>query len=268
MIRVLSRTVRVVVVLVGLGAGAVPLGCKLATKDNPDVCVSNDAADNCGPNRTCTADHRCVPLDAGAGGKAVAGTNGMAGGGGAGGRAALGSGGAGGSAGLGGPGGLDGGVADGPIDQSDPMDAPVDKPMCTATDTSMCPVGAPACSSEGKCVECTPSDNKCPAVNPVCSDKNACGKCSSELDCAARAGATHCDTSGGACVECTKSPECAANMTKPVCDTTNHVCVPCLASSDCPAASPICDTAMRKWVDGTLPPPPGFPYPDHPLARG
>jgi NTE family protein len=30
----------------------------------------------------------------------------------------------------------------------------------------------------------------------------------------------------------------------------------------------ICDTAMRKWVDGTLPPPPGFPYPDHPLGGG
>ena len=30
----------------------------------------------------------------------------------------------------------------------------------------------------------------------------------------------------------------------------------------------ICDTAMRKWVDDSLPPPPGFPYPGHPLARG
>jgi len=29
----------------------------------------------------------------------------------------------------------------------------------------------------------------------------------------------------------------------------------------------ICDTAMRKWVDEHLPPPPGFPYPDHPLGR-
>jgi NTE family protein len=28
----------------------------------------------------------------------------------------------------------------------------------------------------------------------------------------------------------------------------------------------ICDTAMRKWVDETLPTPPGFPYPDHPLS--
>ncbi|HEX5989769.1 MAG TPA: patatin-like phospholipase family protein [Solirubrobacterales bacterium] len=27
----------------------------------------------------------------------------------------------------------------------------------------------------------------------------------------------------------------------------------------------ICDTAMRKWVDESLPPPAGFPYPDHPL---
>lgn len=30
----------------------------------------------------------------------------------------------------------------------------------------------------------------------------------------------------------------------------------------------ICDTAMRKWVDETLPPPPGLPYRDHPLGRG
>jgi NTE family protein len=30
----------------------------------------------------------------------------------------------------------------------------------------------------------------------------------------------------------------------------------------------ICDAGMRKWVDGTLPPPPGFPYPDHPLGPG
>ncbi|MFL5832505.1 MAG: patatin-like phospholipase family protein [Solirubrobacterales bacterium] len=29
----------------------------------------------------------------------------------------------------------------------------------------------------------------------------------------------------------------------------------------------ICDTSMRKWVDGTLPQPPGFPYPGHPLGR-
>jgi NTE family protein len=29
----------------------------------------------------------------------------------------------------------------------------------------------------------------------------------------------------------------------------------------------ICDTAMRKWVDGNLPQPPGFPYPGHPLGR-
>jgi len=29
----------------------------------------------------------------------------------------------------------------------------------------------------------------------------------------------------------------------------------------------ICDTAMRKWVDGALPQPPGFPYPSHPLGR-
>jgi NTE family protein len=28
----------------------------------------------------------------------------------------------------------------------------------------------------------------------------------------------------------------------------------------------ICDTAMRKWVDESLTPPPGFPYPDHPLG--
>jgi NTE family protein len=28
----------------------------------------------------------------------------------------------------------------------------------------------------------------------------------------------------------------------------------------------ICDTAMRRWVDETLPPPPGFPYPGHPLG--
>jgi NTE family protein len=30
----------------------------------------------------------------------------------------------------------------------------------------------------------------------------------------------------------------------------------------------ICDTAMRKWVDETLPPPPGFPYPRRPLGPG
>ena len=30
----------------------------------------------------------------------------------------------------------------------------------------------------------------------------------------------------------------------------------------------ICDTAMRQWVDKTLPPPPGFPYPGHPLGPG
>jgi NTE family protein len=30
----------------------------------------------------------------------------------------------------------------------------------------------------------------------------------------------------------------------------------------------ICDTAMRKWVDRSLPLPPGFPSPDHPLRRG
>jgi len=29
----------------------------------------------------------------------------------------------------------------------------------------------------------------------------------------------------------------------------------------------ICDTAMRRWVDETLPLPSGFPYPDHPLGR-
>lgn len=28
----------------------------------------------------------------------------------------------------------------------------------------------------------------------------------------------------------------------------------------------ICDTAMRKWVDATLPPPSGFPYPERPLG--
>ncbi|HET7508768.1 MAG TPA: patatin-like phospholipase family protein [Solirubrobacterales bacterium] len=28
----------------------------------------------------------------------------------------------------------------------------------------------------------------------------------------------------------------------------------------------ICDTAMRKWVDRALPPPSGFPYPNHPLG--
>jgi NTE family protein len=30
----------------------------------------------------------------------------------------------------------------------------------------------------------------------------------------------------------------------------------------------ICDTAMRRWVDDTLSPPPGFPYPEHPLGKG
>ncbi len=30
----------------------------------------------------------------------------------------------------------------------------------------------------------------------------------------------------------------------------------------------ICDTAMRKWVDTSLPLPPGFPYPEHPLISG
>ena len=30
----------------------------------------------------------------------------------------------------------------------------------------------------------------------------------------------------------------------------------------------ICDTAMRKWVDDTLPLPPGFPYPEQPLGTG
>lgn len=30
----------------------------------------------------------------------------------------------------------------------------------------------------------------------------------------------------------------------------------------------ICDTAMRKWVDDTLPPSPGFPYPNRPLGAG
>lgn len=29
----------------------------------------------------------------------------------------------------------------------------------------------------------------------------------------------------------------------------------------------ICDTAMRKWVDKSLPEPPGFPYPEHPLNQ-
>jgi len=29
----------------------------------------------------------------------------------------------------------------------------------------------------------------------------------------------------------------------------------------------ICDAGMRKWVDETLPAPPGFPYPGHPLNR-
>jgi NTE family protein len=29
----------------------------------------------------------------------------------------------------------------------------------------------------------------------------------------------------------------------------------------------ICDTAMRRWVDGALPQPPGFPCPGHPLGR-
>ena len=30
----------------------------------------------------------------------------------------------------------------------------------------------------------------------------------------------------------------------------------------------ICDAGMRQWVDKTLPPPPGFPYPNRPLGPG
>src|SRR4051812_5688364 len=126
MIRVLSRTVRVVVVLVGLGAGVVPLGCKLATKDNPAVC-DLDRGDSCPSGMNCV-DHVCRPMDTGGGG----GKGGATASGGGGGRAALGSGGTAGAAGLGGIGGVDGGVVDGPIDQTDPMDTSVDKPMCTA----------------------------------------------------------------------------------------------------------------------------------------
>jgi len=247
MIRVLSRSVGVVVVLLALGAGLAPLGCKPATKDNPAVCVSDtDEHDHCASNETCI-NHICTQIGGRSGG---IGTGGAVGSGGAGGRATVGSGGAGGTAGqagagaIGGAGAADGGVMDGAVDQTHPMDAPVDKPMCTPTETTACPTTMSSCSSEGKCVECTPSDNKCAATLPVCKD-NACGKCSLESDCSARPMTPHCDTAGGACVECTKNEECTPNAAKPVCDTANHVCVKCVESKNCPASTPICNTAMH-----------------------
>src|SRR5438132_9461894 len=101
MIRVLSRTLRAVVVLVSLGAGIAPLGCKLATKDNPAVCESDQAADHCAEGWHCENHHCKQNGTGGAAGNAAAGSGGSLGSGGAGGRA-MAVGGAGGGPGVGG----------------------------------------------------------------------------------------------------------------------------------------------------------------------
>ena len=262
MIRVLSRTAGLVVVLVSLGAGLAPLGCKLATKDNPAVCVSDtDPYDHCAKDETCI-DHMCRPKTGGGG---ESGRGGAMGSGGAGGRAALGSGGVagaaavGGAAGIGGVAGVggaagaagtsapDGGVMDGPIDQTQPTDASVDKPMCTATEASTCSKDKPFCSSDGRCVACL-KNLDCPTVSaPACGADNTCGPCAAEADCAGRTMTPHCDMmTTHSCVACTTDAQCmTADKTKAVCNTANHVCVACLASKDCPDATPICDTTMH-----------------------
>ena len=252
MIRVLSRTVRAVVVLVSLGAAVVPLGCKLPTKDNPDVC---DLArgDGCADGKECV-NHVCQ-LKGGGGG--AAGKGGAVGSGGAGGRAMAGGGagggpGAGGAAGvdcagggpgIGGTGGPDAGVMDGGVDQADAMDAPVDMLMCTDMQTTMCPPGKNACKN-GSCVECTGSAN-CPFSQPACDmGTNNCGSCTDDGPCSGRMGTPRCNTGHG-CVECLTTADCMTGSTKKVCDTVNHNCVPCLESKDCPATTPICDTGTH-----------------------
>lgn len=114
---------------------------------------------------------------------------------------------------------------------------------CTSLDVGACGGDTPVCSDDNVCVECTPTNmGACDEDTPVCDDDNVCRGCQDQTEC----GSLLCDTASGRCVACLASGSmgCAGDE---VC--VDGECVQCFEDSDCDDNAPICDGNMCRGCE-------------------
>ncbi len=131
----------------------------------------------------------------------------------------------------------------GPTDTG-PMDTgPTDAGPMRCTQASDCAgdPGGPACdTTSGRCVTCTPTDDRCPAGRYCTADRACATGCRDDMACAADGGTSpRCDTTTRQCVACVTNEHCAAGT---VC--VGNVCVMgCTTERPCPSGQTCCDAA-------------------------
>jgi len=195
-------------------AGTFGLGCD-ATRRDWSTCYTTT---NCGPNHSCTTDHRCVPdLDGGV---------------------------------------LDTSRADAPlaaadapsqvtldgshIDLSSPIDVGVDVPVSLGP-----PDGAVALDSSTEAGQAGVVDAGAVDIGTVDAYvPDAAGTCASDDDCTGKE-APYC--AQGRCVSCKTGAHCGGGA--PIC-SASHTCVSCAAvDAGCPAATPACEANSGRCLE-------------------
>jgi len=138
----------------------------------------------------------------------------------------------------------DTGPADtGPLDTGPTDTGPSDAGPMGCTQASDCAgnSGGPACdTAAGRCVPCTPTDDRC-AAGQYCTTDNACAAgCRNDAACMGDGGPNgRCDTATRQCVACVTNDHCAAGT---VC--VGNVCVMgCTTERPCPSGQTCCDAA-------------------------
>lgn len=143
----------------------------------------------------------------------------------------------------------------GPVDSGPADTGPVDTgPVrCSAASDCVGNTDGPACDvTTGRCVACTPTDDRC-ATGQYCTSSNVCtAGCRDDAACGAAtdAGATtagHCDMSSHTCVQCVTDDHCPPGN---LC--VGNLCVTgCSATRACPAGSTCCDGACVDLQSNT-----------------
>ncbi len=135
---------------------------------------------------------------------------------------------------------LDAPVEDHTIAPDVARDAPDAPGGCTADSACVGNPEGPVCDlASGRCVPCTPTNNRCPAGQYCVAGMNRCmAGCRDDASCGAGGdgGVRRCDTTSRTCVDCVRDDHCAAGA---LC--VGSVCVPgCSATRPCPAGQSCC----------------------------
>ena len=128
-----------------------------------------------------------------------------------------------------------------------PVDVAPDAPAgCTTAGDCATDPGRPACDvTTGRCVACTPTDDRCPSGQYCVASTNTCAAgCRSDAACGASdadggASSRRCDTATRACVDCLRDEHCPAGT---LC--VGNTCVTgCSAARACPGTQTCCGGA-------------------------